>query len=620
MTDRTIQFAPCVLSDTTDTDAEGRWKDSDRVRWQNGFPEKIGGWQSALLAAGGDVQFRGICRALHDWADLAGQVWIALGTHKALYVFSSGVISDITPIRATAVNVASAFSTDTGGAYDPRPGVNDPHYVRVTHNSHGAQEGDIVNVAQAVAIGGITPIGDYEIRGVIDANNYVIAHQTIPSSTVANGGGAATDLTYYMPAGREAASVGSGVGLGPWGAGTWGTPRSSTSQIAQPRVWSLVSWGEDLLASPLGGTVYVWDRSVGVATRATEVTQAPDQINRILLSSNDRHLIAFGCTDLASSFDPLLVRWCSQGDYTQWTPATSNTSGFKRLDGGSKIITAVHTSFGILIFTDKTLHLMQFIGPPGGFSITQIAGGISIIGPNAVIEQGGVVRWMGNNNFHMFNGAVQVLPCEVQNKVFDDIQLLQGYQVYASLSEDFDEIRWDYPSKESEQNARYVVFNHQEQGWYRGTMQRSAMHEKTSLFSNKPYATDVGGVGVSDDFKSTLFVHELGVDAGDDPMNEYMETFDLMLPAGTEYIHLDKIIPDFKRLEGSVTFTLNAKRAPQQPGGRTKIYPGITRYTEKVSVRMRGKQISWRVSSGDLGVTWRMGHPEFRYEEDGSGR
>jgi hypothetical protein len=619
MTKTTLEFEPCVFSDRPGTDVPGRWKDSDRVRWHNGLPKKIGGWQPLQLAAGGDTTFRGICRRLHDWTDLIGQEWIAIATHKRLHVLTNGALSNITPVRATA-NLTNPFSTDSTGAFDPTGG-NDARYFRVQDVAHGADVGDIVVITGASAIGGITPAGSYEVREIVDADNYTLRHSSAATSTVSGGGGTPT-VVYELAAGDEAAAVGTGYGLGTYGTGTYGTPRTAASKILPPRTWSLENWGEDLLASPLAGGIYLWDKSVGVGTPAALITQAPHMVNVMVLSPEDRHLIALGCSDPGgtANYDPLLVRWCSQENYTDWTPTEDNTAGLRRLDGGSYIIAALRTSYGILIWTDKTLHIMQFIGPPNTFSIRQIAGNISIMGPNAVIDAQGVAFWMGRQGFGLFDGAVKELVCEIRDKVFENTQLEQGYQVYASLNDDFSEIRWDYPSAVTEQNSLYAVYNRAHNGWYGGTMQRSAMHDEVNMFSGKPYGTDTAGVGISDDNVSTFFIHETGVDDGPNPMNEFMESWDMHFPGANEVIHVTAVYPDFHNLVGNVSFTFSARKRPQQPIPTVKVVSGIASNTERKPVRIRGTQISWKVSSSALGVDWHMGNPEFDWQLDGEAK
>lgn len=610
---KTIAIAPGIFSDFTPTDVQGRWKDSDRVRFRNGMPEKIGGWDNAILSGGADVTFRGICRRLEDWTDLAGQSWIGLGTDKRLYIYSNGVLYNITPQRATS-NLTDPIFTDSTGSYDPTGG-SDASYFRVEDSTHGAAVGDVVTISGSGAVGGITPDGDYEVRAVVSGDVYTLKHSSAATSTVAGGGGS-VDVVYELAAGNAVAGVGDGYGLGAYNVGTFGTPRSGTSQVVQPRTWSLENWGEDLLASPLNGTVYWWDRSVGTGTPAAEVTQAPDQITRMLLSSEDRHLIALGCTDLAAAFDPLLVRWCDQEDFTVWTPAVGNTAGTRRLDGGAFIVTGLVTRYGTLIWTDTTLHFMQFIGPPNTFSIRKVADHTSIAGPNAAIDAQGRAYWMGKQNFYIYDGAVNVLPCPVWNKIFKDISDIQGYQVYASINELFNEIRWEFVSSVAEHNSKYVVYNYAEDIWYTGTMKRSAMHDKSEIFG-KPFGTDTEGIGNSDDNVSQLFVHETGSDDDGAQMNEYLESFDIQFPDAEGFIHVRAIYPDFKELIGNINFTLRSKRRPQQSSYTEKAYPGVGSMDERVGVRIRGQQIAFRVSDSGIGDSWRMGSHEFEFEADG---
>jgi hypothetical protein len=249
-----------------------------------------------------------------------------------------------------------------------------------------------------------------------------------------------------------------------------------------------------------------------------------------------------------------------------------------------------------------------------------VASGVSLIGPNAAIDAQGRVIWAGTGGFHTYDGAVQALPCEVWNKVFGDTQTIQGWQVTAALNTDFTEVRWDYPSATSEQNSRYVALNYAEGHWQRGTMERSAMSDKAALFSYNPYGTDTGGIGISDDTVSTLYIHEVGSDAGDDPMDEYIESWDIHFPDATDVILLNAMNPDFKSIEGEIDFTFRSRLRASQQTPKELTIAGITSTTERVGIRLRGTYISWEVGSDSLGTSWRLGDCEWDWAPDGEAR
>lgn len=589
-----LKFRPGISSDPTPRDAEYRWKDSDFVRWSRGYPEKIGGWVSLLGAGGDPVEGRGVVRALHDWSDLSGQQWVAIGTNKKLYLLQRGRLFDITPTRREAT-VLNAFAT-----------TNDEPDVVVTDPAHSANPGDIVEITSSVSVGGLTLLGDYEIRQVIGADAYVIRASANASATT-TGGGTVT-LRYDISAGPEAATVRGGWGTGPYGLSTYGTRRTDSQYLVQPRIWSLQSWGEDLIASPSGGTVYWWRRSLGPTARAVVRPNAPRRILRLLVTPEERRLIALGATTQGGQDDDLFVRWSDSENFDSWAITQTNTAGSKRIDVGSRIVTGLRTRLGTLIWTDKALHVAQPIGPPLIYGFDQLGENVSIVGPNAAIDRQGLVAWMGDSNFYIYDGVVQVLPCEVWATVFEDFNRVQGYGVACVLNEPFREVTWYYPSANSDFNDRYVTFQYEDGAWYYGSLGRSAAMNRSPAF-NTPYAAD-GGEGDSDTERWRIYLHETGVDADGAPIEAYIESWDMYLQGSDLHTHVRQLIPDFKRLEGDIDLELRVKRRPQTPTYTIKSYTAIEDDREFISVRARGQQIAIRWESSDLGDDWRLGDME----------
>lgn len=576
-----LPILPGLFTIQTDRMAKGRWKNGDHVRFWKGLPEKIGGWQRAVASS----LFVGKARGVVDWQSLDFEKLIGLGTHLKLYAWSGGVFYDITPIRTSGTLGADPFDTTDTSAV-----------VNVSHTGHGLLEGDYVHFSGAAAVGGITIDGEYTVTEVVDTDNYTITHSAAATST-ATGGGAAVDYEYEIHVGAEDSLYGLGWGAGPWGGSTWGTPRLLSNFLTHARTWSLDTWGEDLIANPKNGGIYVWDTSVGGSTRATAISGAPSTATAILVSPEARHLVALGAHD-GSADDPLLIRWSSSEDYTDFTESVNNTAGSHRLDVGNEILCGVKTDREIVIHTDTSMASMVYQGNPYQFEIRNRGSNGGIMGPNAAKEFDGRVFWMAQGDFYVYDGQIRTLGCEVHNHVFDDINLVQRAKVFAGANRRFGEVWWLYCSEEAEEVDRYVVYNVAENHWTFGTLERTLFVGDSDNFV-APYAAGTDGY---------LYDHEIGVDDDVDALAASLESGDLEVGEGEYLAMVKKFIPDFERIAGTVSFTISGKKYPQ--GSATSNGPhSLTSSTEFVRPRIRARQLSLSFSTADLGADFRLGVP-----------
>jgi len=595
-----LDIAPGIVSDETDLGAMGRWKDCDLVRWKNGLVQSLGGWQEQ--ATTGET-ILGVPRSNHDWVALDGTRFLSVGTEKRLYIMSDAfVVTNITPIRDSG-GLTDPFFTDTTGAFDPAS-AGDASFFSVLDVGHGAQEGDIVTFASFSAVGGLTVNGDFEVLSVTDVDNYVLKNDSNASSTVSGGGGAGTYI-YEITVGTGAAGIASGWGTGTWGSESWDTERANSSFVLELRTWSLDNWGEDLVASPREGGIYVWDKSVGLGTRAVIIAEAPTTNLRVIVSPENRQMIAFGAHNGVAD-DPLFIAWTANEDYTDWTAAIGNTAGDKRLDQGSEIVTAIATRVGILVFTDKSIHVMQPTGGQQIYSFRQLGSGISIAGPAAAADANGIVFFMGSTNFYVYDGSLRVLECPVWTKVYNDFNRDQAFSTFCSHNKDFNEVWWFYPGADQKVNDKYVVYNYLEGIWYYGEMERASFHD-FSPFVELPFGFDNDG---------TFYTHENGQDAGDSAMSSFVETGDMEMGGGDSLIFISKLIPDFDRMTGSVDVTLKGRKYPQGAQTTKGPYPA-TSETKNMGVRMRARQIALRIEQSGLGESFRMGSWKARIAPDG---
>ncbi len=597
-----LDIGPGVITDKTDSGAMGRWKDCDLIRFKNSLPQSLGGWKNRPLT--GSVPLLGVPRSNHDWVALDATTYAAVGTEKRLYIIENDLtVTNITPIRESG-QLTDPFSTDTTGAYDPNATGN-ASFFRVTDTAHSVQVGDIVNFQNFTnPVGGLTIDGDFECIAVTDTDNYVLQAPINATSTVTLSG-ATGDYIYEITVGAVSTGSVNGWGTSTWGAETWGTPRTGSTFTLDLRTWSLDNWGEDLIASPRGLKIYVWDKSVGLGTRATEITQAPITNLRVLVSPENRQLIALGAHNGTDS-DALFIAWTDNEDFTTWISAVGNTAGDKRVGEGSELITGITTRSGILLFTDKSVHIMQPTGGKAIYSFRQLGGGISITGPSAVTDANGVVYFMGKTNFYVYDGSLRVLQCPVWTHVYDNFNREQAFSTYCSHSKDFNEVWWFYPSSGQSTNDRYVVYNYLEGIWYFGVMDRSSFRD-FSPFLGLPFGLDSNGL---------LYTHEDGDDADTVGMPSFIESGDISMADGDELIHISKLIPDFDRLNGSVSVTLKGKKYPQGHEFTSGPYTANDS-TAEMGVRIRARQVAIRVEQNGLGENFRMGSWRARVTKDG---
>lgn len=584
-----IQIQPGLVTEQSDLTAGTRWTDGDKIRFRAGQPEKLKGWIKPTTDT-----FIGVCRDLIGWAAIDGIKYQALGTHNHLYILLGGTFNDITPLRTSGSLGTDPFTTTSASST-----------VAVNHTTHGVLVDDYVVFAGASAFNGVTIVGEYRVTAVTDANNYDIVDDETASASGA-GGGASVTFEYLITSGTEINFAGLGWGAANWGEGTWGTPRASSDVTLEGRHWSLDVWGEDLIANVRGSDIYTWDTSVGVGTRAATITNSP-QANFILISPTDRHLIAFGA-EISGAIDPMLIAWSDQEDFTTWTPAATNTAGSLRLTDGSKIIGALRTRNGILVWTDTALYTMQFIGPSLTFGVKQIATGCGLIGPNAAVENAGVVYWMARETkqFYAFDGRLRVLQSPVLNHVQDDFTPDQADFTYAGTNREENEAWWFYTTDGKTQNDAYVVHNYGDDTWYFGTLDRSVFVDRDRALDTNPLATDFGGI---------LYQHEEGLTNAGSALTSFVESGEFSLGPGEDLFFVDKFIPDFDPLVGQLTVSFKTRRYPTATEITKTV--NILPATTKANLRARGRQMALRYESTGVEDDWRGGTPRINIVADG---
>ena len=634
-----LQFRPGVNRETTSYTNEGGWYDCDKVRFRFGTPEKIGGWQRIST-----LSFLGTSRILHPFVALDGSNFMGNGTHLKYYIELGGGYHDITPLRETTAAGDVTFAA-----------VNGLSTLTITDALHGAAENDFVTFSGAATLGGTITAAvlnqEYQIVTVPDENTYTLVARevatlgqitidgqytptpvTANASDTANGGGAIIGK-YQVNTGLNTTVTGTGWGAGPYSRGTWGSGTSIGGVEDILRLWSNDNFGEDLLINVRNGGIYYWDKSINTdpyarAVALSDVAGAdattPTIAKQVMVSDRDRHVLAFGCDpqDNIGVQDPLLIRFSDQENPLVWAAEATNTAGDLRLGTGSEIITAVETRQQILVFTDKSLHALQYLGPPFTFGNSLISTNTTISSPLAAVAVDDMVYWMGEQDFYVYSGQVQKLPCSVRSYVFGNFNKAQSEKVTCGVNSSFSEVWWFYPSASSSTLDRYVVFNYQENSWYYGELTRSSWTDRG--ISPYPIAAGLDGY---------LYYHEYGSDDGSSnppsAIASYIESSQMSIGAGDSFVFLTKLIPDVT-FEGSVSpapsvsMTLEARSYPGAAYTSTKSSTvtrsatvPVEQFTNEVMVRLRGRSFAFKINSSDTGVDWRLGTPRVALRPDG---
>jgi len=605
-----ILFKPGVNKENTRYTNENGWYVSDKVRFRQGTPEKIGGWQRISANT-----FQGICRSLWNWVTLTFQNLMGVGTNLKYYIERDGSYNDITPIRSTVTLPNNPF---TG---------NGTTTVTVTTSAdHGAGIGDFVTFSGATGTYDTTFNAEFQIVTVPTTTTFTIT--TGSAISAGSYGGASVSAAFQLTVGPAIQEPLSGWGASWWGLGSWGNGLTSSISI---RIWSANNWGEDLIFGPRGGGLYYWDATNGVTTRGVNVNtlggtvtftiatpcvatfsvllaegtavqfsttgalptglstattyylrnvdgatanlsatptgaiintsgsqsgthsvsllvDVPTLQNYILVSDTSRFVLLFGTTDYGSAtLDPMLIRWSNQESVVDWVPSSLNQAGSVRLSHGSQIITALQTRQEIVVWTDSSLYSLQYVGAPVVWSSQLLGDNVSIVSQNAAAVASGRVFWMGVDKFYVYDGRVQTLRCDLRRHVFGNLNQNQYQQVFAGTNEGFNEVWWFYCTANVTAVDAYVVYNYVEDVWYYGTMARTAWID-SGLRAYPQAAT----------YNYNLVNHEYGIDDNETattlPIVAYIESAEFDIDDGEKFGFIWRMVPDLT-FQGSTADT-----------------------------------------------------------------
>jgi hypothetical protein len=702
-----LTLKPGVNRENTRYTNENGWYESDKIRFRQGTPEKIGGW--ARISAN---TFLGICRSLWNWVTLAGQNLLGVGTSYKFYIENGGAYYDITPIRAEHT-LTNPFTTSTA------TNTGTTTTVTVADASGGFVNNDYVTFYGGSAVGGVTVLGEYQLT-FVTAGSYTISVTGTASSSTTGGG--TVYAVYQVNTGSNTYLPTTGWGAGAWGSGLWGygTTTPASTAVSPLRIWNQNNWGQNLVYGPSGGPMYYWDATIGYTNTTVTMTIASPAVvtsslglvegtpitftttgalptgllpgityyvkylttstfnlsltsggaaintsgsqsgvqsvsprgallstlpgadayvplyqNVFTVSDASRFLLVFGTNDYGSTtLDPMLIRWSDQESLTTWYPAITNQAGYVRLSHGSKIVSVLQSRQEILVWTDSSLYSLQYLGPPYVWGNQLLADNISLISQNSPVIASGVTYWMGVDKFYKYDGRVQTLQCDLLRYVYSDINLTQSVQVFGSTNEGFNEAWWFYCSENSQVIDKYVIYNYIENAWYYGSMGRTAWLD-TGL-RNYPVAAT---------YSYNLVNHESGVDDNTSGTPAAIEAtitsaqFDI--GDGDKFAFVWRMLPDltFRGSTDGTTPALTMQLLPLQNSGSgyndpksvggtsadasqavtaTQTYPiDLDTYNGQIYIRIRGRQMSMRITSNKIGTQWQLGSPRIDTRPDG---
>jgi hypothetical protein len=667
---RKLKLLPGVNLEQTPTLNQTQLTASNLIRFYGGLVQKLGGWAHLSLSA-----LTGVCRGLHGWADIIGNAYLAAGTEQRLQLLIGGTLYDITPLADTT-SPAVSFSTVMGTAavtiddagYSPNAGdwINltvyvsagglvlygyyqvqssaSPTYVitaagnataTVTNGgavpvftttnghatvsvalaAHGFVAGAMFTVGVPTTVGGITLSGLYNVTSVTSANAFVItALTTATSSTSGSENGGNAQIEYLLPTGYAVNTPLVGYGIGNYGAGDYGLAGTDAS-TALLRQWSLDHFGQDLIASPSNGAIYYWSPPT-IEPAAVLSDTAPLYSTAVFVMPQVEIIVAIGA-ETGGTQEPLLIRWCDQADFTDWTASATNQAGSFSIPTGTKLVGGLAVGLEALLWTDAGLWTMAYLGFPLVFGFNQASVACGLVSQRAAGAWGTSVMWISTRGFFQYSisGSVTPVECPVWDFILNNIDITQLGQVHCAPNALFNELCWFFPLLVTSPlwNAlaplAYVKFNYVENAWDYGL---SPQYQRTAWIGVSPVGYPVGADGAG-----LLQQHEVSTDADGQGMMWSWQSGFFDLAEGEDFVFSDLIIPDFITI-GAPTFVPNVLSTDYPNAPSTQVVtPNITAASNWITYSARGRQLSVGMSGSDLGTFFRLGALRVRAAPDG---
>ena len=477
--------------------------------------------------------------------------------------------------------------------------------VSINSTAHGLEEDDFVYFTTATTVGNNIVLTSsafggpiFQVASISNANNFTVNSLVNAAATSATAG--VSVVAQFLVSVSSSADY-----------RTWNSPAASSGIEFEAANWTLDNFGEILLANRRGGGLFQWFPTSGGSVRANAVTNAPVSSNTFVVSPNDRHVICFGCSNVAGTKEPLLVRWSDQNNYNNWTPAISSTAGENTLAGGTRIMQGIRSRNQIAILTDEVMYGMRFTGPPFIFSFTELGTGCGGVSQHGGTDMNGIPVWMGRDNFFVLDGnSVRRLDCTVRRYVYDDINTSELGKIFCGINSEFKEVTWLYPSANSTECNRYVSWSMEENYWVYGEAIWTTWNDSSTFDNVITTGTSVGTTRIYDNEPPGIFTAK-GL-----KLDSFIESADFGIGDGNEMLFVDRLIPDMTVNNGQVSFTIQTKEFPNGQL-RTKGPFDITQSTETVRFRSRGRQARIKLENNATGTEWRYGELRLDIQDDG---
>ena len=632
-----VDFAPGFNKQSVPSALPGQWVDGDFVRFRYTAPEKIGGWEQLTVS---NETLPGVARSQLAFTSLKGEKYVAIGTSQGLFLYFGEAFYDITPLD-TAI---------TGATFDTNLNSTSVTVNKTGHNLTLGRYITFTSVTPPPTSGYVADdfeIGAFEIVQINDANSFNIVMRTNAAADT-TGAGAAT-INPYEDIGPTFQTKGYGWGTYLWGDSTWGTERDTSNVTLAPGNWSLDNFGQVLVATIFNGKTFTWDagasnpRTIRASTTTTNfnTTSNPTASRFTLVSDRDRHLFHFGTETTIgtpNTQDPMFVRFSDQENLNEYLPTATNTAGTFRLDTGNKITAVLQGKDYVFVLTDLAAYVIQFVGPPFTFSVRQVGTNCGCIAQHAASYVNGAIYWMSNEGgFFMYDGTVKALPCLVEDFVFTvqngnlGLNYSASETVYSEPNSLYTEVNWFYPKAGSLQIDRCVTYNYQENVWTTSSLARTTYQDQ-GVF-DKPYATEYNATdtpvysgisGLTNKWGASIYyAHEVGNDqvnsSGTTAIPAFIRSGDFDIDDGEIFMSMRRFMPDYKFLVGNSKVTLFISDYPSDTQSGSPLGPfTITKTTDKVDTRARGRLLSLKIENDAAGETWRYG--SFRMDAQPDGR
>jgi hypothetical protein len=632
-----------IYNHGNELDSKGRWLDSSLVRWTNNSAQPIGGWTyfadveqlitngdftsatgwSVTLASGtgtisqdttdGEINFdiNGTGEVFRD----ASASLEAATTYFVEITVESLVSGTIMP-KLDGVSGTAITTADIDGVTKITQEITTGNPLTSAANSGFSVYTDAEGVISKFRV----YKKDRKYRAshtwVNNSNNPYFAAASYNRIAIIDGNGSSYDITPSpVPSGTAEASQNTGYGGSTYGSGNYGVEREEDFTIAEATVWTLANWGEDLLAvSNSDGHIYELDMSAwSLAPTTTPMTKVsanalvvdiadgttanPTEVptsNYGLVVTAERFVFA-----LRAGGNPRKVQWCDRENLYEWQPSVINEAGDIELQTSGSIVAGVSVRGRTLLLTTTDCWTATYQGPPTVFGFQKIGDSCGLVGKNMLASVGPSAFWMGKNNFFFYDGTqARVLPCEVHDKVFTELNRSKVSHGWCVANQKFNEVWWFYPANGADECNKYVAYDYRENHWLIGDLTRSTGVD-SGPFQEPWWVAN-----------SAAYRHETGY--GHESAAVFLESGPIDFADGDTVARITEVIPE-EDTQGEVSLKF-----------KTKFYPNDTETTHgpynpanPISVRFTGRQMKLRIDGGE-GNNWRFG--DLRIRAYGGGR